>query len=334
MYRPIMHNNETNSPHNKSTPRNIENYIFLNHTYSIHINNIIMDHFICPISQQIFYDPVVASDGHTYERFELKKWQKNNNTSPLTRETLMQNTYENLLIKRLVNEYLNENPNEKIKQYIPTSAYHLNKDEIIFAIKHNHFDELLLYDNYDLKDMTFHEIGKICIFVTLLKNCKDTEILKYVINNAIDLECENNNKWRPIHFICKFSIPGMIKYIIDKNVCLECEDEFKWRPIHFICRYSTSEMIKYIIDKNVNLECEDNDKKRPIHFICLKSPFELIEYVISKKVNLNAKIGIYPGKYSEHGCIDLIKVNKKLTDTQKNKLIKIINVSNKKTSKS
>ena len=45
----------------------------------------------------------------------------------------------------------------------------------------------------------------------------------------------------------------MIKYIIDKGVNLECSNNNGWRPIHFICRNSTPEMIKYIIDKGVNL---------------------------------------------------------------------------------
>ena len=36
-----------------------------------------------------------------------------------------------------------------------------------------------------------------------------------------------------------------IKYIIDKGVNLECEDHNKWRPIHYICRYQTFESIKY-----------------------------------------------------------------------------------------
>ena len=44
-------------------------------------------HFICSISGDIFKDPVIASDGQTYERKEISKWirQKGTNaTSPMT----------------------------------------------------------------------------------------------------------------------------------------------------------------------------------------------------------------------------------------------------------
>jgi ankyrin repeat protein len=115
-------------------------------------------------------------------------------------------------------------------------------------IDNKQFDELLNYVKFDLNYN----------FKNLLKNCKNEKILKHVIDNAIDLECENDNKSRPIHFICENSTPEIIKYIIDKDVNLECKNVWKARPIHYICEHSTPEMIKYIIDKGVNIKF-DND---------------------------------------------------------------------------
>jgi hypothetical protein len=34
-------------------------------------------------------DPVVAADGHTYERTGIERWLQNHNTSPVTREVMM-----------------------------------------------------------------------------------------------------------------------------------------------------------------------------------------------------------------------------------------------------
>jgi hypothetical protein len=45
-------------------------------------------HGICPITQQRFQDPVVAADGHTYERTAIRRWLARHNTSPMTREQL------------------------------------------------------------------------------------------------------------------------------------------------------------------------------------------------------------------------------------------------------
>lgn len=39
----------------------------------------------CPITLEYFEDPVIAGDGHTYERAALLTWMANNSTSPVTR---------------------------------------------------------------------------------------------------------------------------------------------------------------------------------------------------------------------------------------------------------
>ena len=43
----------------------------------------ISKHLICPITQELMVDPVLAEDGRTYERKELIKWLATNSTSPL-----------------------------------------------------------------------------------------------------------------------------------------------------------------------------------------------------------------------------------------------------------
>ena len=40
-------------------------------------------HLLCAITEELMVDPVLAEDGRTYERTELKKWLVINSTSPL-----------------------------------------------------------------------------------------------------------------------------------------------------------------------------------------------------------------------------------------------------------
>jgi hypothetical protein len=42
------------------------------------------DEFMCPITQEVMGDPVVASDGHTYERAAIERWVAKKMTSPKT----------------------------------------------------------------------------------------------------------------------------------------------------------------------------------------------------------------------------------------------------------
>ena len=44
--------------------------------------------FLCPITKSIMEDPVVAGDGHTYEREAICQWIRTNGKSPITQERL------------------------------------------------------------------------------------------------------------------------------------------------------------------------------------------------------------------------------------------------------
>ena len=46
------------------------------------------------ISHDLMVDPVLISDGHTYEKENIIKWLKTNNKSPLTNEIVKFNYYE------------------------------------------------------------------------------------------------------------------------------------------------------------------------------------------------------------------------------------------------
>jgi len=58
----------------------------------------------CPISYNLFIDPVVCSDGHTYEKYYIEEWLEMNNKSPMTGEYLTsKELIPNYLIKSMLN---------------------------------------------------------------------------------------------------------------------------------------------------------------------------------------------------------------------------------------
>ncbi|CAF1189435.1 unnamed protein product [Didymodactylos carnosus] len=50
--------------------------------------NIVRETLTCPITLEVFRDPVRATDGHVYERAAIIRWIETHGTSPLTREPL------------------------------------------------------------------------------------------------------------------------------------------------------------------------------------------------------------------------------------------------------
>ena len=65
------------------------------------------DDYICPITQDVMIDPVIATDGHTYERAAIAKWfEGGKRTSPKTGEELKATTLlPNHLVRRLIIEW-------------------------------------------------------------------------------------------------------------------------------------------------------------------------------------------------------------------------------------
>jgi len=46
------------------------------------------EEFLCPITTVLMTDPVLGTDGHSYERTAITEWLTHHQTSPITRETM------------------------------------------------------------------------------------------------------------------------------------------------------------------------------------------------------------------------------------------------------
>tara|TARA_Y100000590_G_scaffold435894_1_gene555875 strand:- start:626 stop:1696 length:1071 start_codon:yes stop_codon:yes gene_type:complete len=67
------------------------------------------EHFNCPISTDVMEEPVIAMDGHTYDRASIELWFQNHNTSPMTREIISTNLIPNFNLKSQIDEWYNNN---------------------------------------------------------------------------------------------------------------------------------------------------------------------------------------------------------------------------------
>mmetsp|Transcript_8626 Transcript_8626/g.18330 ORF Transcript_8626/g.18330 Transcript_8626/m.18330 type:complete len:486 (+) Transcript_8626:43-1500(+) len=77
----------------------------------------------CPITQDIMIDPVVASDGFTYERSAIQKWIAKRGTSPMSNLLLAYKVvYPNHVVKKAIQEWCDEKglpaPSAAIKRHV------------------------------------------------------------------------------------------------------------------------------------------------------------------------------------------------------------------------
>lgn len=74
--------------------------------------------FICPITQEIMRDPVICSDGHSYEREAILRWLSQHNTSPMTNVVINGNIVPNHSLRNTIQEY--ERPQSAVSHTIPS----------------------------------------------------------------------------------------------------------------------------------------------------------------------------------------------------------------------
>jgi len=71
------------------------------------IDSFLINTLTCPITLELFVDPVLADDGYTYERSAIVEWIKNHNaTSPMTRQPIkIKELKTNRVVKQLSDQY-------------------------------------------------------------------------------------------------------------------------------------------------------------------------------------------------------------------------------------
>ena len=63
-----------------------------------------VNEFNCPISMLKMVDPVIAMDGHTYERIYIETWFKKKSTSPMTGLSIDKHLVPNHTLRKLINK--------------------------------------------------------------------------------------------------------------------------------------------------------------------------------------------------------------------------------------
>ena len=229
-----------------------------------------LSYFYCPLSKELYNEPVIASDGFTYEKTIIVEWLQKNKTSPLTRENITKELITNMIIKQQIAELLSTNPELKLEQFKLLPDYKKITNPLYYSLifDHTHFDiEPLLIEGFIKPE--------------------NEKYITHIINHAVDLNV-NNSKGTTLliqALIHKLSL-DIIKLLVSKHVNLDlCDNITGIYPIHYAIQNSSQEIVKYLIDLPVNLEVTDNNGKRPIHYMLVYEKNKMIKYILNKGVS-------------------------------------------------
>jgi hypothetical protein len=115
---------------------------------------------VCPITQEIMFDPVVASDGRTYERDAIYTWLSTKNTSPMTKEPIIDKTLrtnwairsaiQRFLDRSLVKDMVGESVNMLMKRINDgkDEDKKINKNQAMILLYDNDFNVQKAYTAY------------------------------------------------------------------------------------------------------------------------------------------------------------------------------------------
>lgn len=254
------------------------------------MNSIDIENLICPISLCVFYDPVIAEDGFTYERESILRILNSTNISPMTNQTFKSaNLISNKAMKSLCCEFLSKNPHMQKDVYIPEITIEFVKtddfkrycespnfdikcilnDAIIQALCFTQLEYIILHNTREQLETQGYECNRLLHYIC--KHKKSLPLLKLLLDKKVDIEAENVNKARAVHFICRFwKNISALQYIMDKGADMNAENYNKWRPIHLICYdwRNSLDVIRLLKVRNVDMNIPLDNGWRPIHFIC------------------------------------------------------------------
>jgi ankyrin repeat protein len=229
----------------------------------------------CPISHDIFYDPVIAMDGIVYERALIENWFLKSSTSPIKRCEMKDDLIECIFVKNLVEEFLQKHPEFKCEQYKPNLSYSFNKQRITACINDRRFDKLSMYHNFDLADMI--SAGT---FDYLIQTNNMRSII-HVLDNAIDIDAISGNGVRALHKICQYGNVDMLGHILTKKIDINAPQLDNWTPLMLLCRYGSFESLKLFTERD-GINYDGIEGMHPLLIIAEHGNIESIRLILTK----------------------------------------------------
>jgi len=225
---------------------------------------------LCPITHEILNDPVILSDGITYEKEAVIKWfETAGYISPVTRSKVDKDILPNIAIRQIISEYIEANPTEFLNQY--TGIFDFNKlNHIINQSIEMAYNYLLKFNNILVDSKIFKILNhftdnhlcqlihkKIFDTKTLLIqlcSCSDIRVAKNICNT---MQILNTEKFKQLFVGYDGSIIDdlytnvnidCVKYLLKYFITNYFVEVFYCSNVYFIAHNKNSDAIKFIIN--------------------------------------------------------------------------------------
>jgi len=207
--------------------------------------------FTCPITSQIFHEPVLLSDGNFYEKQAISKWFRFSDKSPST----------NLQIRcfHLVEVTIFNNELKKYKESHPNADVYEPEFDFKELMHYEKYDEIISSGkkNFDIN----YKLGENQIKSHIKKYINNVEFVKYLIENNINISYENQTT--------KMQLFGCI-FLYSASPAIICN------AIHHYYHHN-KEIFNTPINNVINT--------KPNHIICERYNFQTVIIILTAYFN-------------------------------------------------
>lgn len=236
--------------------------------------------FFCPLTLKLMQEPVIAADGHTYEKKAIQKYfLEENNISPKTGKKFKNNQLIfNHFAKNLISEFLERNslcmPNEFIQALKTGKLQHVNK---------------LFYTESLLK--TVEKIMDEEGFTPLQFAAKSghEDIVQFLLENGFCMNIKTNfghGANPPLHLALWNNHETTARLLVAQNALIEQKGWNYKTPLH--CT-SNERMIRLLLEKKADINTPDGYGYVPLHQAAAEGNCSLTELLLEYKADINAK---------------------------------------------
>jgi len=259
---------------------------------------------VCPITKQIFCDPVVADDGNVYEKDALFEWLKTNKSSPMTREPITDRVLPVILLRNMIEDFIVNNPELKQRQYIPVREFKKYKEEVYGFIKNNQFNELLNYHYYNYTDLIKLKIKinlndkdkEVNSIYYIFKFCNDEKILMHLVD---EMNYSTNETYKELHYcISLFCNEQFVLDCIKKHptyFSLTHYTSHKYNSLHMFAIRGFIGAINLLFEKYPDFNVNALTKKNytALMFAIRHRHYDIVKLLVDKKTDMSIHVKNY-----------------------------------------
>ena len=233
------------------------------------------DETFCTITHDRFVDPVVCSDGHTYERAAIAKCLEMGLPSPSSNLKGVTIVAPNWMARKTV---------ERTHEIELPPSKHVRT--------------------------TINEEGDM---IDACKN-GDLDRVRVSIQAGANVNAVDEDGDTPLHHASRYGRFEIVKALIQAEADVNAANKHGWIPLHHASYHDHTEIVLILIQAGANVNVTNEDGNTSLHLACIYNITEIVKVLIQARADVNARKanGWTPLRFASYnGHTEIVKILKK-----------------------